>query len=217
MNAVEPRRRITLTQFTNTFVPFALLLAAALMAPELPYILDHHRAAYNIEALTYYRAVYTIWLTIAFMIPALALYFWPGDSDRKTNYWLLCWTFGFLAYLVHFYYTVGQVFHWSLREVYAAQGPLIATSNLLDTAWWGFDLLLAWFVSSRAKWVRVQRTLAHIYIPATFFVSAVVIKHGVVRWLGLLMTAALVAGILVRLVRRKKQRHAPVAETASAA
>lgn len=217
MDSVEPRRRITLTQFTNTFVPFALLLAAALMAPELPYILDHHRAAYSIDALTYYRAVYTIWLTIAFMIPALALYFWPGDSERKTNYWLLCWTFGFLAYLVHFYYTVGEVFHWSLREVYAKQGVLIATSNLLDTAWWGFDLVLAWFVPSRAKWIRVQRTLAHLYIPATFFVSAVLIKTGVVRWLGILMTAALVVGLLVRLVRRKKQRHAPAAATAGAA
>lgn len=208
MNPAETKRRITLTQFTATFVPFALLLAAALVAPELPYILDHHRAVYNIDALTYYRAVYTIWLTMAFMIPALALFFLPGESERKANYWLLCWTFGYLAFLVHFYYTVGGVFHWSLREVYAKQGVMIATSNLLDTVWWGFDLLLAWFVSSRAGWIRVQRVLLHIYVPVTFFVSAVVIKTGFVRWLGLVMTAALVVSILLRLFRRKHRRVA---------
>ena len=204
MDADAPERHVTLGQFTSTFVPFAFLLAAAMMVPEAPQIIEHHRAVYTIEALVYYRAIYSIWLTIAFMIPALALYFLPGDSDRKQNYWLLCWTFGFLAYLVHFYYTVGVIFHWSLREVYAKQGVMIATSNFLDTAWWAFDLLLAWFVSSKAKWIRVQRTLAHIYIPATFFVSAVVIKHGVVRALGILMTLSLLISIAIRLFKRKR-------------
>lgn len=204
MNTAAARPHPNLAQFTLTFVPFALLLTAAIMAPEAPQILDNHRAIYTIEALTYYRIIYSIWLTIAFMIPALGLYFWPGDSDRKRNYWLLCWTFGYLAYLTHFYFTVGVVFHWSLHDVYTKQGPIIATSNLLDTTWWGFDLLLAWFVASQAKWIRVQRTLAHLYIPATFFVSAVVIKHGFVRMLGIVMTLTLLVSIAVRLIKRRR-------------
>jgi hypothetical protein len=105
--------------------------------------------------------------------------------------------------MVHFYYTIGVIFHGSLREVYADQGFVIATSNLLDGAWWGFDLVLAWFVKSQAKWIRVQRTLAHIYIPVTFFVSAVIIKHGVVRWLGIAMTGAFVLSILWRWKKRR--------------
>jgi len=213
METPDSRPHITLSQFASTFVPFAFLLAAAMMVPEAPQIIDNHRAVYTIEALVYYRAIYSIWLTIAFMTPALALYFLPGDSSRKTNYWLLCWTFGFLAFVVHFYYTVGVIFHWSLREVYAKQGAMIATSNLLDTAWWAFDLLLAWFVSSNAKWIKVQRTLAHLYIPATFFVSAVVIKHGVVRVLGILMTLSLLISIAIRLFKRK---HGPVSISAHA-
>ena|ERR1043166_7667823 len=204
MNTAESKKRLTLFQLVITFVPFALLLTAAMMAPEAPQIIDNHRAVYTIEALVYYRAIYSIWLTIAFMIPALALYFLPGDSESKTNYWLLCWTFAFLAFLVHFYYTVGVVFHWSLRDIYAKQGPIIATSNFLDTAWWAFDLLLAWFVSSQANWIKVQRTLAHIYIPATFFVSAVVIKHGVVRVLGIVMTITMLVSIAIWLIRRKR-------------
>jgi hypothetical protein len=214
MDTAVSRPHPTLAQITHTFVPFALLLTAAMMAPEAPQILDNHRAVYTIDALTYYRIIYSIWLTIGFMIPALGLYFWPGESERKRNYWLLCWTFGYLAYLVHFYFTVGVVFHGSLREVYAKQGPIIATSNMLDTVWWGFDLLLAWFVASQAKWIRVQRTLAHLYIPATFFVSAVVIKHGFVRMLGIVMTLTLLVSIAVRLIRHRKAALQSAPQTA---
>jgi hypothetical protein len=205
MQALNSRRHITLTQFTVTFVPFALLLAAALMVPEAPQIREHNRAYYNIELLVYYRTIFSIWLTMAFLIPAEVLFFWPGDSPQRRNYWLLCWTFGFLAFAVHFYYTIGIIFHGSLREVYAKQGVVIATSNLLDLAWWGFDLVLAWFVKKEVKWIRVQRVLAHLYIPLTFFVSAVVIKRGFVRGLGVLMTVMILGTLLLRFLRR---RHA---------
>lgn len=206
MTPAESRRHITLTQFTNTFVAFALLLSVALMAPEAPQIIDNHRAFYNIEALVYYRTIYSIWLTMAFLIVAEVLFFYPSDSERKQNYWLLCWTFGFLAFVVHFYYAVGVIFHGSIREVYAKQGFVIATSNFVDLAWWGFDLALAWFVKSEAKWIRVQRVLAHLYIPMTFFVSAVVIKRGFVRGLGVLMTVAIVFTIILCFLRRRHSR-----------
>jgi hypothetical protein len=205
METVEQNNKITLSQFTYTFVPFAVLLIAAMMVPEAPQILDHHRPLYTIHSLVYYRTVFTIWLAIVFMIPALALFFLPWKSPAKRNYWLLCWTFSYLAYLVHFYYTVGVIFHWSLAEVYAKQGVLIATSNLLDTAWWGFDLILAWFVTSEKKWIRIQRIGVHIYVPLTFFVSSVIIKQGVVRWLGIIMTLAMVFSILLWFLRRKQE------------
>lgn len=188
----ESRGRLTFAQFSNVFIPFTLLLCAAMLRPELR------------PKMVYWRAVYSIWVTILFMTPALFLFFWPGSSDRKNNYWLLFWTGGFLAYLVHFYFTVGVIFHGSLAEVYAKQGPLIATSNLLDTAWWAFDLVLAWFVRSEAKWIKLQRIAAHVYIPVTFFVSAVIIKHGVVRGLGIAMTVAMLTSVGVRFVRRRQ-------------
>ena len=206
MVSLNSRQHITLTQFTATFVPFALLLSAALMAPEAPQILDNHRAYYNIELLVYYRTIFSIWLTMVFLIPAEVLFFWPGDSLARRNYWLLCWTFGFFALVVHFYYAVGIVFHGSLREVYAKQGVVIATSNFVDLAWWAFDLILAWFVKSEAKWIRVERILAHLYIPLTFFISAVVIKHGFVRGLGVLMTVAILGTLALRFVRRRHAR-----------
>jgi hypothetical protein len=182
--------RTTLADVANVLIPFALLLSAALLKPEMD------------PDLTHSRVIYTIWVSIVFMIPALFLYFVPGRADRVDSYERLFWTAALLAYLVHFYYTVGVIFHGHLSEVYAAQGPLIATSNLLDTVWWVLDVVLAWFALSGARWLRAVRTGAHLYIPATFFVSAVVIKHGLVRALGLLMTVSLLGGLALRLWRR---------------
>src|SRR5437764_1095854 len=147
----DTAKRIGLTELTNVFVPFVLLLAAALLLPETR------------QGVLHARIIYTIWVALGFLIPAVFLFFLPGNGPRKSAYWLLCWTAGLIAYLVHFYYTVGVFFHGSLREVYAAQRPVIATSNLIDTAWWTFDVVLAWFVRDR-KWIRVQRVIAHVYI-----------------------------------------------------
>jgi len=83
---------------------------------------------------------------------------------------------------------------------------VIATSNLVDFAWWALDLILAWFVKSEAKWIRVQCVLVHLYIPLTFFVSAVVIKRGFVRGLGILMTVAILGTLALRFVRRRHTR-----------
>ncbi|HVE82795.1 MAG TPA: hypothetical protein VND93_08095 [Myxococcales bacterium] len=181
-----PGPRATPAELSNVFIPFAALLAAALLVPELG------------PGLVRQRAVFTIWVAMAFMTPALGLYFWPGEAPAKERYWRLLWTAGFLAYAAHFCFTVGAMFHWSLREVYAAQRPVIATSNLLDSAWWAADVALAWAFTDAPRWVKVQRTAAHVYIPATFFVSAVLLKHGFARGLGITMTAVLVAGLYAR-------------------
>ena len=193
-------RRITLTSFANTFVPFALMMTAALIVPEA------------LPDIAHYRAVFTIWVTMAFLIPALCLFFVPGDSEAKVNYWLLCWTFGFLALVAHFYFTIAVIFHGSLREVYATQGPLIATSNFVDLGWWGLDLLLAWLVPTAPRWIQYERIGAHLYIPITFFISAVVIKHGFVRGLGIAMTVALLVSLLLhRYVKSDSAAGAPSA------
>jgi hypothetical protein len=185
MNMID-FRRTTLTRFTIIFCPFALIMTAALLAPEAQQNIAHARAAY------------TIWATMAFLIPSLVLFFIPGDSESKMNYWLLCWTSGFLALVAHFYFTIAVNFHGSLREVFATQGLIIATSNFVDLVWWGFDTLLGWLTASQAHWIRLERFGAHLYIPITFFISAVIIKQGFVRELGITMTTLLIISLVVR-------------------
>jgi len=206
--ATVPDTAVTFSRFAAVFIPFSFLLSAALLVPETEQKLVHG------------RVIYTIWTTILFMIPALWLQFSGAAAHGARVYWRLCWTAGLLAYWVHFYFTVGVIFHGSLREVYAAQKPIIATSNLLDTAWWTFDVALAWLVRSERRWIQVQRIAAHAYIAATFFVSAVLIKHGVVKGLGIVMTVSAVGGAAVGLVRHfahRPQRSAGSAGSAGSA
>jgi hypothetical protein len=180
-------RNITLGQVAATFIPFGLLLVAALMAAETA--LD----------LPYQRMIYSIWATMALLIPALCLYIYPSRTQPNKNYWLLFWTFAYLAYLVHFYYAVIVHYHASIPEVFQQQGIKIAGSNFLDTLWWGLDVLLAWTVQSDLKWIRIERLLLNIYLPLTFFVASVVIFKGFVNVLGYAMTAGVVLCLIVRL------------------
>lgn len=187
--------RPSFPEFAAVFIPFSFLLSAALLVPETQ------------QQLTHGRVIYSIWVTVLFMIPALWLQLSRAAGQRARAYWQLCWSAAWAAYMVHFCFTVGVVFHGSLGEVYAAQGPVIASSNLLDTAWWTFDVALAWFVTAERRWISVQRLAAHTYIAMTFFVSAVVIKHGVVKALGIAMTAAAVSGIVLGVVRWLRSRQ----------
>jgi hypothetical protein len=180
-------RNFTLGQVTATFVPFGLLLIAALMAAETA--LD----------LPFQRMIYSIWATMVLLIPALCLYILPTRTPARTNYWLLFWTFAYLLYLVHFYYAVIVHYHASIPEVFREQGVRIAGSNFLDTLWWGFDVLLAWTVTRDVKWIRIERMLLNIYLPVTFFVASVVIFKGFVNVLGYAMTAGVVICLIVRI------------------
>jgi len=79
-----------LSEFTNIYVPFGILIFIAIMAAELT------------QNLTYYRTIYSIWVTTALLIPAICLYILPGESEKKIDYGLLLWTFSFFAYLVQY-------------------------------------------------------------------------------------------------------------------
>ena len=95
--------------------------------------------------------IYTVWVAMALVIPALCLYILPARTQGRMNYWLLFWTFAYIAYLFHFYYAVMVHYHASIPEVFQQQGIKIAGSNFLVTFWWGLDVLLAWFVRCRCE------------------------------------------------------------------
>lgn len=191
--------RITLGQITATFVPFALLLAAALMGAE---------ASQNLVIARVHTAS---WVSLAFFTVAFCLYLWPGDSPRRRSWWLLAWTFALLAYLVHFGYSFFGVHHGSLRDVWQSQRPLIASSNFLVTLWWTADVIHGWL--RRDRWRGIARTLIHLLAFVTFFVSSLVLFKGFVRVLGALMTAAVLVALAAWLVRRffHHPRPAPAA------
>jgi hypothetical protein len=194
MERIKLRKNISLSEFANIYVPFGILIFIAIMAAELT------------QNLNYYRTIYSIWVTTALLIPAICLYILPGESEKKTDYGLLLWTFSFFAYLVHFYYGVFITFHASLKELYAEQGVAIATANLILTLWWGIDVFLGWFSDSSTKWIQIQSLGAHIYIVLTFFIATVILFEGFIRVLGIIMTAAILICLTIRLIGELKKK-----------
>jgi hypothetical protein len=189
-------RGIGLLEFTLAFVPFGLLLGAALLAAETTMDLD------------YYRTVYTIWATVALATPALCAFALPGDSPRKAALWLLFWSFAFIVYIVHAGYAYFGVYHGSFAEFLAGQGVFPAANNVLFTLWWAFDLVLAWVYRGPAAWVQKQRIGAHIYIGGVFVVSTVILKHGFINVLGAILTLSLLLSLAIRFDAWRKSRGA---------
>jgi hypothetical protein len=178
--------QITLGDFAVAFVPFGLLLGAALLAAE------------TTMDLGFYRTVYTIWATAVLVTPALCAFTLPGDSQRKRNIWILFWTFSFIVYVVHMAYAIFSVYHGSMKEFLAGQGVFPAIINVIFTAWWALDIYLAWFRDEGARWIRIERVVGHWFIGLTFFASTVILKHGFINVIGGIMTAALLVCFMVR-------------------
>jgi hypothetical protein len=186
-----PRVQISLHAFTATFAPFALLLSAALLAAETTDSLDHH------------RLIYTIWATLALAGPALGLYVFPQHRDR--DYARLLWTFAYLAYLVHFYYSFGKQYHWSVKELYEGQKPLIATSNLLLTALWSFDAIANWFYVAPPKWLRIEQIATRAFFLVEGVASSLFIFHGPVRIIGAMLLAIVALSVTLALLTRRSR------------
>jgi hypothetical protein len=181
---------ISLTQFTNTYVPFALLIVLALVLPETTPNLDR------------YRTIFTIWATIVLLIPALCLHPFSDASDGIHNYWHLFWTFSCLAFLFHFYWAVFVIFK-GVHGTFVGQGNLIAATNFLLTAWWGTDVVLSWFVASCPTWLRWERAGAHLFVFLIFSVTTLVLRPtAITKVLGLALTIAVAGSLAIWLIVR---------------
>jgi len=217
MNDSVPSRGLSLATFTLLFVPFGLLLCAALLVPEIlvpggtPNLgfLDElfgidDPALRPIPAGTTFlalnRTILTIWAATLWLIPALCLYVLsprggvPGPAAR------LCWTFAYLTFLVHFYYAAFIIFGGVAGTFEHMRTPIAAT-NFLLTAWWTFDVLVAWLASPMKKWVRLERTAAHIFIFTVFVVTELFLRPTAIRYLGMALLVSVAVSLLVRLTR----------------
>lgn len=185
--------RPTLGQWTALFPLFALGLAAAMLGAEIgPNLLRT-------------RIHTTAWVSLGLAAVALTLYLWPGETIRRRNLWLLAWSFAAAAYLVHFGFSFLGLYHGSLKQLFAGQRVLIASSNLLVTVWWTADVILAWRRSS-ARWRTWGRTAIHLLVLVTFGMSSLVLFGGPVRILGYGLVAAVVVALAARLVHRLEGR-----------
>jgi hypothetical protein len=215
MPTLPARQRITLAQLTLTFVPFGLLLAAALLLPEVlvpggtpPFHWLEDAIGLNepqlrpvpagTSLLALNRAILTIWLSTALLIPAVCLYVLPARSAAQANYARLFWTFSYLAYLVHFYYAAFVIFGGVAGTFEHMRQPIAAT-NFLLTAWWTLDVLIAWLAPPERPWVRRERAAAHAFIFLVYVITDLFLRPTFVRYLGILLLVSVLLCLLVRL------------------
>jgi len=158
---------------------------------------------------TYYRVVFSIWATILLLTPALCFHVF-SRSDAPNSYWRICWTFAFLAFLVHVYWTIFGTFHGDFHEMFHSQEGVASDPervvqhpgpDLVLTLWWGLDVVMAWLLPDW-KWVRVQRGALHLVVFIMFFAAAVLADKAsiIVRGLGLLMTVLVVTCQALRMI-----------------
>ncbi len=184
MEIFKSKKKIYLAELANTFFPFGMILIAALLAAEFKPNVNLH------------RAIYSFWASTVLLIPAIYLYILHGKSAKKNNYWLLIWTFSFLAYLVHLFYDVFLVS--SIKETFAVDGTVITASKLILALWWGFDISLAWFNNSSASWIQNQRIGVNIYVGLSFLVATLIGQQGFARILGIILAISILVALVVR-------------------
>jgi hypothetical protein len=213
MRTAKETLTVSQARFWFVFALFLVLMALAHGGAEVKALLDAHAAAgVPRHTVVYYRVIFTAWATIVLLTPALCFHIFSRAGAPNT-YWRAFWTFGYLAFLAHFYWTVFGTFHGDWHAIFHSQEG-VATNpervvdhpgpDLFLTAGWGLDVALAWLVSDR-KWVRVQRGAVHMLV-FTMFVGAFVLapKASIVaRCLGILMTLTVSGCFVLRLIVRE--------------
>lgn len=184
------RRSLTFGQFANVFMIFGVLLIAAMMVPETQQNLLNGRIAYS------------IWVSLVLATPALCLYILALRSSAAQGYADLFYTFGYLAYLVHFYYTVFAHFG-GFAGMWKNFPHPIALSNLALTVLWAADVVLIWANPKPAGWLTAFRWIVRFFVFLSFFLSSIVFLPGQVTILGVVMTACLAISLIIRIVRSR--------------
>jgi|HubBroStandDraft_5_1064220.scaffolds.fasta_scaffold00205_5 hypothetical protein len=194
----QPRAR-----FWFVFWLFLFLMALAHGAAELKGYLDAHQPpGLLVHTVLYYRVVFTIWATIFLLTPALCFHVFSTADDPNT-FWRPFWTFAYLAFMAHVYWTVVVMYHLNWWVVFhSQQGVATDPEKVVDhpgpdlflAAWWGIDVLLAWLLRDY-KWVRVQRGAVHLAAFAMFFAGFTLASKAsmIAHLLGLLMFVIVVA------------------------
>jgi hypothetical protein len=183
----ESPHHITLGQFTAVSVPTGLLLAWALIAPELGGDLEVGRSRY------------TVWVVVLLVLASMVFYLFRNEGQRIANLSHLLWTAGLLVFLVHVYW--GFFYYYgSIAIAYRGQGAGIFAANVTLLFVWIIDALLLWFArESRAG------TFFHIAVRLLFFAffaaDMIGARVGAPKILGFVFVGIIAAAWLFRLAR----------------
>jgi hypothetical protein len=227
---MNPFQRLSSPQFWFVLLLFALLMGLAHLGAEwrggkdaeLASALDAHRTepwkgqqgelpAPHSDL--YYRIVLSIWVTTLLVTVAFCFYA-LRRAGAPSNYWVVFWTFSYLGYLVHFYWSAGILFGWDLQAILHSSigvnsDPEKVVCNPIPdfvlTVWWGVDVPLAWAIwRGTPRWLQIERGAVTLFALVAFFGATVLAaKAGpVIRVLGVSMAVSVLFCYGLRIVLR---------------
>jgi hypothetical protein len=154
------------------------------------------------QRLDLHRTFFTAWAALILATPALCTFWFRRISQSAARYWLAFWTVSFVAFLVHFYWSVFVIFNgdWSRIFSVTENGHRVSVPipDTIFTVWWGIDVLLAWLVPTEGGLIRIERIIVHVAAVVLFFAgSALEGETTSSKGLGLTMGVAVLISFLI--------------------
>ncbi len=200
--------------------------------PEFQYIerLAKDREIEDAESLhyIYYTTAFTVWATLILLSAAMCLYFLHLSNPSLRNYWILLWTFAWIAYCIHVGWAAVVAFDKAgigkdrngkdrtvfnsktetetKREIVVQQGRVEkAVPNSILLVVWGVDVILSWFVGRVAVWRRFVRPIVHVAVFAVAFGASVTQAKASSEagLLGILMALSVALCVAVAVTQRR--------------
>jgi hypothetical protein len=108
-------------RFWFVFALFVVLMVLAHGGAEVKAALDARAPAdMPRHTVTYYRVIFAIWITIILLTAALSFHVF-SRAGAANDYWIAFWTFAYLAFLTHLYWTIAGTFHFDWTEIFHSQ------------------------------------------------------------------------------------------------
>ena len=161
-----------------------------------------HGAAQLTDAVSYYRIRFTLAAAVILLIPAYGFYILRRPSQGSA-YWLLFWTFGYLAYLVH---AAWAYLLPPFGDAAASGFGLVLVAVLLG--WWGADLLFAWAAEvwgspEVPRLVQLQRGVLHTVIFGVLVALCLSTPGALLPLLAVLLILAVFLTFAIRIAKRR--------------
>ena len=160
---------------------------------------------------TFHLTFYTAWATFLATLPAFCLVWFRNSIAQAGRYWLAFWTTGFFAMIIHLIIAIGMLYGWDWQHVLNNTVRVtIPIPDLVLTAWWGWDVSLAWRMKhERPNWVRIQRIAIHVLLLFVFLMGF--IKEGELilsRAIGVGAVVALILAVVLGVMTMRKKTSA---------
>ena len=135
--------------------------------------------------LAMYQSVFSAWLALFLLVPALATFWIRNISEYAWHFWFAHWFVAGLAYLMQVFMNWWRVAATGTDNVLLAVQPEVIVVTSAFFVWWAIDLMFGLF-GKASFWIERQRTmlsvLLAVYVLIVFAVGGDIWVSNVLGW-----------------------------------